>query len=60
MQTADIAMGRALPTYLARNWRRKQAWGGSYLLDKVCHDTSPKPLKILSFSGGERARSDRP
>jgi len=24
--------------YLARNWRRKQAWGGSYLLDKVCHD----------------------
>ena len=24
--------------YLARNWRRKQAFGGSYLLDKVCHD----------------------
>jgi predicted dehydrogenase len=24
--------------YLARNWRRKQAWAGSYLLDKVCHD----------------------
>jgi predicted dehydrogenase len=24
--------------YLARNWRRKAAWGGSYLLDKVCHD----------------------
>lgn len=24
--------------YLARNWRRKQAWGGSFLLDKVCHD----------------------
>jgi len=24
--------------YLARNWRRKQEWGGSYLLDKVCHD----------------------
>jgi len=24
--------------YLARNWRRKQAWGGSYFLDKVCHD----------------------
>ena len=24
--------------YLARNWRRKQEWGGSYYLDKVCHD----------------------
>jgi predicted dehydrogenase len=24
--------------YLARNWRRKESWGGSYLLDKVCHD----------------------
>src|SRR5215475_4885659 len=24
--------------YLARNWRRKSEWGGSYFLDKVCHD----------------------
>ena len=24
--------------YLARNWRRKKQWGGSFLLDKVCHD----------------------
>jgi predicted dehydrogenase len=24
--------------YLARNWRRKEEWGGSYFLDKVCHD----------------------
>lgn len=24
--------------YLARNWRRRQEWGGSYFLDKVCHD----------------------
>jgi predicted dehydrogenase len=24
--------------YLARNWRRKQEWGGSFMLDKVCHD----------------------
>jgi predicted dehydrogenase len=24
--------------YLARNWRRKQIWGGSFMLDKVCHD----------------------
>jgi predicted dehydrogenase len=24
--------------YLARNWRRRTEWGGSFLLDKVCHD----------------------
>jgi predicted dehydrogenase len=24
--------------YIARNWRRRAMWGGSYLLDKVCHD----------------------
>ena len=24
--------------YLARNWRRKQEWCGSFMLDKVCHD----------------------
>jgi len=24
--------------YIARNWRRRAAWGGSYLLDKTCHD----------------------
>ena len=24
--------------YLARNWRRKKDWGGSFMLDKVCHD----------------------
>ena len=24
--------------YLARNWRRRQDWGGSFMLDKVCHD----------------------
>jgi predicted dehydrogenase len=24
--------------YLARNWRRKGEWGGSFMLDKVCHD----------------------
>lgn len=44
--------------YLARNWRRKQAWGGSYLLDKVCHDfdifgrlTRSRPAKAASFGG---------
>ena len=24
--------------YIARNWRRRAMWGGSYLLDKTCHD----------------------
>jgi predicted dehydrogenase len=44
--------------YLARNWRRKQAWGGSYLLDKVCHDfdifgriAGARPARIASFGG---------
>jgi predicted dehydrogenase len=46
--------------YLARNWRRRQEWGGSYLLDKVCHDfdifgriTRSRPAKVASF-GGQR------
>ncbi len=44
--------------YLARNWRRKQDWGGSYLLDKVCHDfdifgriAGARPAKVASFGG---------
>ncbi|MGZ6014640.1 MAG: Gfo/Idh/MocA family protein [Phenylobacterium sp.] len=44
--------------YLARNWRRKQAWGGSYFLDKVCHDfdifgrlAHARPRKVASFGG---------
>lgn len=44
--------------YLARNWRRKQAYGGSYLLDKVCHDfdifgrlARARPFKVASFGG---------
>lgn len=44
--------------YLARNWRRKQAWGGSYLLDKVCHDfdifgriAKSRPARVASFGG---------
>ncbi len=56
--------------YLARNWRRKQAWGGSYLLDKVCHDfdifgriAGGRAAKVASF-GGRRifheARGDPP
>jgi predicted dehydrogenase len=44
--------------YLARNWRRKQAWGGSYLLDKVCHDfdifgrlARARAAQVASFGG---------
>ncbi|HEY5338350.1 MAG TPA: Gfo/Idh/MocA family oxidoreductase [Rhizomicrobium sp.] len=44
--------------YLARNWRRKQDWGGSYFLDKVCHDfdifnrlIGARPSRVASFGG---------
>jgi predicted dehydrogenase len=44
--------------YLARNWRRKQKWGGSYMLDKVCHDfdifhrlAGARPARVASFGG---------
>jgi predicted dehydrogenase len=44
--------------YLARNWRRRQAWGGSYLLDKVCHDfdifgriAGARVARVASFGG---------
>lgn len=56
--------------YLARNWRRKQAWGGSYMLDKVVHDfdvfgrmVGARPAAVASF-GGRRIftaeRADKP
>ena len=45
--------------YLARNWRRRAEWGGSYFLDKVCHDfdifgriAGGRPARVASF--GER------
>jgi predicted dehydrogenase len=44
--------------YLARNWRRKEAWGGSYFLDKVCHDfdifgrlAGARAMRAASFGG---------
>jgi predicted dehydrogenase len=44
--------------YLARNWRRKEEWGGSFLLDKVCHDfdifgriAGSRPARVASFGG---------
>ncbi len=56
--------------YLARNWRRKEEWGGSYFLDKVCHDfdifarlAGSRAARVASF-GGKRifhpGRSDVP
>jgi predicted dehydrogenase len=44
--------------YLARNWRRRQSWGGSYFLDKVCHDfdifgrlAGARAARVASFGG---------
>ncbi|HTW33664.1 MAG TPA: Gfo/Idh/MocA family oxidoreductase [Rhizomicrobium sp.] len=44
--------------YLARNWRRKRAFGGSFMLDKVCHDfdifgrlAGARPARVASFGG---------
>ena len=56
--------------YLARNWRRRQDWGGSFMLDKVCHDfdifgrlAGARAAQVASF-GGRRifdpARQDVP
>ena len=52
--------------YLARNWRRKREWSGSFLLDKVCHDfdilaeiAGARPQRIASFGGRGIFRGDR-
>ncbi len=52
--------------YLARNWRRRQEWGGSYLLDKVCHDfdifgriVGARPARVASFGGRRIFTPDR-
>ena len=44
--------------YLARNWRRRAEWGGSFMLDKVCHDfdifgrlAGARPARGASFGG---------
>jgi predicted dehydrogenase len=44
--------------YLARNWRRRAEWGGSFMLDKVCHDfdifgrlARARPTRVASFGG---------
>src|SRR5262249_44586099 len=52
--------------YLARNWRRKREWGGSFMLDKVCHDfdimgeiAGARPQRVVSFGGRGIFRADR-
>lgn len=52
--------------YLARNWRRRREWGGSYLLDKVCHDfdifgrlVGARPARVASFGGRRIFTPDR-
>ncbi|MBL8773762.1 MAG: Gfo/Idh/MocA family oxidoreductase [Phenylobacterium sp.] len=44
--------------YLARNWRRRAEWGGSYFLDKVVHDfdifgrvAGARAARVASFGG---------
>jgi predicted dehydrogenase len=44
--------------YLARNWRRRADWGGSFMLDKVCHDfdifgriAGGRAAQVASFGG---------
>src|SRR4029079_7114715 len=52
--------------YLARNWRRKQEWGGSFLLDRVCHAfailgavPNARRARVASFGGRGSFRADR-
>jgi len=52
--------------YLARNWRRKQEWGGSFMLDKVCHDfdifgrlVGARPARVASFGGRRIFHAER-
>ena len=52
--------------YLARNWRRRAEWGGSFMLDKVCHDfdifgrlAGARPTRVASFGGRRIFTADR-
>ncbi len=53
--------------YLARNWRRRAHWGGSFLLDKVCHDfdifgalAGARAARVASFGGRRIFTPDEP
>jgi predicted dehydrogenase len=52
--------------YLARNWRRRAEWGGSYFLDKVVHDfdilglvARGRVARVASFGGRRVFTADR-
>jgi len=52
--------------YLARNWRRRAEWGGSYFLDKVVHDfdilgcvAGARVARVASFGGRRVFTADR-
>ena len=52
--------------YLARNWRRRAEWGGSFMLDKVCHDfdifgrlARGRAVRVASFGGRRIFTGDR-
>ena len=52
--------------YLARNWRRREAWGGSFMLDKVCHDfdifgrlAGSRAARVASFGGRRIFHAER-
>jgi predicted dehydrogenase len=52
--------------YLARNWRRRAEWGGSFMLDKACHDfdlfnwaIKARASKVVSMGGRDIFRSER-
>ena len=52
--------------YLARNWRRRRDWGGSFMLDKVCHDfdifgriAGSRAAQVASFGGRGVFTADR-
>ena len=52
--------------YLARNWRRRADWGGSYFLDKVVHDfdilgcvAGARVARVASFGGRRVFTADR-
>jgi len=52
--------------YLARNWRRRADFGGSFMLDKVCHDfdifgriARGRAARVASFGGRRIFHSGR-
>jgi predicted dehydrogenase len=53
--------------YLARNWRRRANFGGSFMLDKVCHDfdifgriAGGRAARVASFGGRRIFHPGRP